>query len=78
MRQFWEYADAPKNRYSLQAIRAVIAARNTNWTNLFTQFASWNTLPADSYSERGGYPRPVLTLNKTLLQHARRRPAGRR
>ncbi len=25
MRQFWEYADAPKRRYSLQAIRAVIS-----------------------------------------------------
>ena len=33
-----------------------MAARKTNWTNLFTQFASWNTLPAGSYSERGGYP----------------------
>jgi len=66
MRQFWEYADAPKNRFSLQAIRAVMAARNTNWTNLFTQFASWNTLPAGSYSERGGYPSPSLTMNKTL------------
>ena len=56
MRRFWEYADAPDRRYSLQAIRAVIAARNTNWPNLFTLFASWNTLPAGSYSERGGYP----------------------
>ena len=70
MRQFWEYADATENRYSLQAIRAVIAARQTNWTNLFTQFASWNTLPAGSYSERGGYPTPVLTLNKTLSRSA--------
>ena len=70
VRQFWNYADAPKKRFSLQAIRAVIAARNTNWSNLFTQFASWNTLPARSYSERGGYPPPVLTLNKTLSNSA--------
>jgi hypothetical protein len=70
VRQFWDYADAPDNRYSLQAIRAVMAARNTNWTNLFTQFASWNTLPAGSYSERGGYPTPVLTMNKTLTRSA--------
>ncbi len=70
IRQFWDYADAPKHRFSLQAIRAVMAARNTNWTNLFTQFASWNTLPAGSYSERGGYPSPVLTLNKTLSNSA--------
>ena len=46
----------PQTGYSLQAIRAVIAARNTNWTNLFTQFASWNTLPAGSYSERAELP----------------------
>ena len=70
VRQFWQYADAPENRYSLQAIRAVMAARQTNWSNLFTQFASWNTLPAGSYSERGGYPPPVLTLNKTLSRSA--------
>jgi hypothetical protein len=66
VRQFWNYADAPENRYSLQAIRAVMAARNTNWSNLFTQFGSWNTLPVGSYSERAGYPAPVLTLNKRL------------
>ncbi len=66
MRQFWEYADAAKNRYSLQAIRAVIAAKNTNWTNLFTQFASWNAYPTGSYSEGAEYPAPTLTLNKTL------------
>jgi hypothetical protein len=66
MRQFWEAADAPRNRYSLQAIRAVIAARNTNWTNLYTQFASWNAFPTGSYSEGAGYPPPTLTLNKTL------------
>ena len=48
-----------------------MAARNTNWTNLFTQFASWNTLPAGSYSERGNYPSPVLTLNKTLSNSAK-------
>jgi hypothetical protein len=71
VRQFWDYADAPDNRYSLQAIRAVMAARNTNWTNLFTQFASWNTLPAGSYSERGGYPSPVLTMNKTLTNSSK-------
>ena len=70
MRQFWEYADAAKTRYSLQAIRAVISARKTNWTNLFTQFASWNTLPAGSYSERSGYPTPKLTLNKYLKRGA--------
>ena len=70
VRQFWDYADAPDDRYSLQAIRAVMAARNTKWTNLFTQFASWNTLPAGSYSERAGYPAPVLTLNKTLSRAA--------
>jgi len=66
MRQFWEYADASKDRYSLQAIRAAIAARNTNWTNLFTQFASWNAYPSGSYSEGTDYPAPTLTLNKTL------------
>jgi hypothetical protein len=71
VRQFWDYADASKNRYSLQAIRAVMAARKTNWTNLFTQFASWNTLPAGSYSERAGYPNPVLTLSKTLSNSAK-------
>ena len=70
MRQFWEYADASKDRYSLQAIRAVIAARKTNWTNLFTQFASWNAYPTGSYSEGAEYPAPTLTLNKTLSNSA--------
>ena len=71
VRRFWEYADAPAGRYSLQAIRAVMRARKTNWSNLFTQFASWNTLPAHSYSERRAYPRPVLTLSRTLSKNAR-------
>jgi len=70
VRRFWEYADAPTNRYSLQAIRAVMAARGTSWPILFTVFAGWNTLPARSYSERGGYPTPVLTMNKTLTNRA--------
>jgi hypothetical protein len=70
VRQFWNYADASQNRFSLQAIRAVVAARKTSWPNLFTLFASWNTLPAKSYSERGGYPAPVLTMNKTLTRSA--------
>lgn len=71
IRQFWEYADAPRHRYSLQAIRAVVAARQTSWPSFFSVFASWNTLPNGSYSERTSYPRPVLTLTKTLSRKAR-------
>jgi hypothetical protein len=71
VRQFWEQADAPRNRYSLQAIRAVVAARQTSWPAFFSVFASWNSLPNGSYSERARYPRPVLTLTKTLSRKAR-------
>jgi hypothetical protein len=71
IRQFWEYADGPRNRYSLQAIRAVLAARRTSWPAFFSVFASWNTLPAGSYSERAGYPAPALTLSRTLTKRAR-------
>jgi hypothetical protein len=71
IRQFWEYADGTGSRYSLQAVRAVIAAHRTSWPAFFSLFASWNTLPAGSYSERAAYPAPVLTLNKTLSKRAR-------
>lgn len=71
IRQFWEYADGTRNRYSLQAIRAVMAARRTSWPAFFSIFASWNTLPSGSYSERAFYPPPVLTLSRTLTKRAR-------
>ena len=71
VRQFWEYAEASRNRYSLQAIRAVMAARVTGWPAFFSTYASWNTLPGASYSERAAYPAPVLTFNRTLAKKAR-------
>lgn len=71
VRQFWENADGTRNRYSLQAIRAVLAARKTSWPAFFATFGSWNTLPNRSYSERAYYPPPVFTLTKTLTMKAR-------
>jgi hypothetical protein len=71
VRQFWENADATRNRYSLQAIRAVLAARKTSWPAFYAMFGSWNTLPARSYSERAHYPTPALTLNRTLTKRTR-------
>ena len=71
VRQFWEAADASTGRYSLQAIRAVVDARRTSWPAFFATFASWNTLPNGSYSERRSYPSPALTLNRTLSKRAR-------
>lgn len=71
VRQFWEQAEASRNRYSLQAIRAVIAARKTSWPAFFAVFNSWNTLPGGSYSERGAYPAPYLTMNRTLSKRSR-------
>jgi hypothetical protein len=66
VRQFWEYADAPRNRYSLQAIRNVVAARGYSWPSFFSVFAGWNTLPGHSYSERAFYPPPSFSLGKVL------------
>ncbi len=71
VRQFWEQADAPRGRYSLQAIRAVVAARKTSWPAFFALFGSWNTLPAGSYSERSVYPSPALGMSRTLSRRSR-------
>lgn len=71
VRQFWENADAPRNRYSLQAIRVVLASRSTGWAGFFATFGSWNTLPNGSYSERAYYPPPVYTVTRTLTKRTR-------
>lgn len=65
VREFWESADADTGRYSLQAVRDVVSDK-TPWPAFANTFGSWNTLPADSYEERAGYPSPVWTLQKTL------------
>jgi hypothetical protein len=70
VRQFWEHSDASRGRYSLQAIRSVLAARGTSWPAFFAVFASWNSLPALSYTEGGRYPAPVFTLSRTLTRRA--------
>ncbi|MCW2846438.1 MAG: hypothetical protein JWR90_412 [Marmoricola sp.] len=71
VRQFWDAAAAPRDRFSLQSIRAVIAARHVSWATFFSVFASWNTLPAGSYSERGAYPAPAYALTKVLSTRSR-------
>jgi hypothetical protein len=64
VRQFWEGA-AAGTTYSLQAIRAAVATR-MSWPTFMTVFGAWNTLPANSYSERATYPSPAWTLQQTL------------
>lgn len=71
IRQFWESADASQDRYSLQAIRAVVAARKTSWSAFFSTFASWNTLPAHGYGEGAAYPAPSLSLTRVLTERSR-------
>jgi hypothetical protein len=71
VRQFWEYADFAQRRYSLQAIRAVMTRRQTGWSAFYSMFASWNTLPTGSFSERAGYPAPALLLTRRLTRKAR-------
>jgi hypothetical protein len=71
VRQFWENADGTRDRYSLQAIRAVLAARSTSWPAFFATFGSWNTLPNRTYSEGASYPQPVFTSSRTLGKRAR-------
>ena len=62
VRRFWNGAiGAPR---SAPAIRSVIGT--TAWPAFFTLFASWNTLPAHSYTERAGYPAPVWWHRKTM------------
>lgn len=68
VRQFWEAADGSLNRYSLMAIRSVLAARRASWPAFFTVFGSWNTLPNLTYSEGAFYPPTVLALSKTLTR----------
>jgi hypothetical protein len=72
VRQFWEYADAPRNRYSLQAIRAVLAVHRTSWPAFFSVFGSWNALPGLTYSEGTRYPTPAFLLSKTLAKRGKR------
>jgi hypothetical protein len=66
VRSFWEYADASQDRYSLQAIRAVLHARKTDWAGFFSVFGSWNALPGRTYSEGTYYPAPAFTQSRTL------------
>ena len=47
-----------------QASDSVIGT--TAWPAFFTLFASWNTLPAHSYTERAGYPAPAWWHRKTM------------
>jgi hypothetical protein len=62
VRRYWD--DAVGSRTGMSAIKAVLGP--THWASFFTLFASWNTLPAHSYSERAGYPSPGWWKRKTL------------
>jgi hypothetical protein len=72
VRQFWEYAATPGRRYSLQAIRAVMAARKTSWPAFYSVFGSWNMLAGLTYTEGVRYPAPAFTLSKTLSTRPKR------
>ncbi len=67
VRAFWEAAEpsGTQNRYSLEAIRSVVAARHS-WSDFFLRFGLWNLLPPGTYSERSSYPAPVYRTTRTL------------
>jgi hypothetical protein len=68
VRRFWDSAIG--GTHALQSIRTVVGP--SAWPAYFTLFASWNTLPLHSYTERGGYPAPAWWHRKTLgSAHAR-------
>lgn len=77
VRKFWEYADAPGGRSSLQAVHATLAARGQSFGPTFARFAAWNTLPAGSYADRSLWPvAPVYSAN-VLLRTRKARMAAR-
>jgi len=62
VRHYWD--DAVGTPTGMTAIRTALGP--THWASFFTLFASWNTLPGHSYSERAGYPSPTWWQRKSL------------
>ncbi len=71
VRQMWQRADGSAggpDMYSMQAIRAVLAARGSSFAGRFARFAEANRRPAEAYDEgaENSYPRAPLSGSRTL------------
>jgi hypothetical protein len=77
VRQMWEQADAEEgpDRYSLQAIRRVLADRGTTVSKQFARFATVNRRARQHYEEgrRNRYPVTKLAGSARLTEDARAR-----
>lgn len=74
IRDVWRRADAAAGApddYSLQAVRAVLAARGTSLPAVFSKFGAVNQVARRWYDEGVSYPRP-LAATSTTLTRARR------
>lgn len=61
VRRAWELADASaagSDEYSLQAAAAAVGERDQSFRFAFADFAAWNAIPRDFYSEGSSYPVP--------------------
>ena len=68
-------AGPTSNPYSLEAVRATVAADGGRFTPFFAGFARWNTLPPRSYALRSTYATrtaPRWWLSRTLSRSAPR------
>jgi hypothetical protein len=71
VRQMWQRADGSAggpDMYSMQAVRAALAARGSSFAGRFARFADANRRPAEAYDEGAdnSYPRAPLSGSRTL------------
>ena len=71
IRQMWQRADGSagaRDMYSLQAVRATLAARGESFARRFARFADANRRPAETYAEGAdnSYPSAPLSGSRTL------------
>ncbi len=71
VRQMWERADGSagaRDMYSLQAVRATLAARGESFARRFARFADANRRPAEAYAEGAdnSYPSAPLSGSRVL------------
>jgi hypothetical protein len=73
IRQMWQRADGSaggRDMYSLQAVRATLAARGESFARQFARFAVANRSPATAYEEGAdnSYPAAPLTASRILAR----------
>ncbi len=71
VRQMWQRADGSagaRDMYSLQAVRATLAARGESFARRFARFADANRRPAEEYDEGAdnAYPSAPLSASRVL------------